>query len=80
MSNQRIITKKLKAIVFADVVNFTDISSIDEQKALDLIDKLNTIAKPITVKHNGEWLKELGDGFLISFDSSLDAVYIFFKN
>ena len=74
MSNQRITTKKLKAIVFADVVNFTDISSIDEQKALDLIDKLNTIAKPITVKHNGEWLKELGDGFLISFDSSLEAV------
>jgi class 3 adenylate cyclase len=74
MSNQRITTKKLKAIVFADVVNFTDISSIDEQKALDLIDKLNTIAKPITVKYNGEWLKELGDGFLISFDSSLEAV------
>ena len=74
MSNQRITTKKLKAIVFADVVNFTDISSIDEQKALDLIDTLNTIAKPITVKHNGEWLKELGDGFLISFDSSLEAV------
>ena len=66
--------KKLKAIVFTDIVDFTKISAQDEQKALDLIQKQNEIIKPIVEKHNGEWLKEIGDGLLFSFDSSLEAV------
>jgi class 3 adenylate cyclase len=66
--------KKLKAIVFTDIANFTKLSAQDEQKALDLIQHQNEIIKPIVEKHNGEWLKEIGDGLLLSFDSSLDAV------
>ena len=66
--------KKLKAIVFTDMADFTKISAQDEQKALDLIQKQNDIIKPIVEKHNGEWLKEIGDGLLFSFDSSLEAV------
>lgn len=74
MSNQRITTKKLKAIVFTDIVNFTSISAKDEQVALDLIQKQNDIIKPIVEKYNGEWLKEIGDGLLLSFGSSIEAV------
>ena len=74
MSNQRITTKKLKAIVFTDIVNFTSISAKDEQVALDLIQKQNDIIKPIVEKYNGEWLKEIGDGLLLSFGSSVEAV------
>jgi len=66
--------KKLKAIVFTDIVDFTKLSAEDEQNALDLIQKQNEIIKPIVKKHNGEWLKEIGDGLLFSFDSSLEAV------
>ena len=66
--------KKLKAIVFTDMADFTNISAQDEQKALDLIQTQNEIIKPIVEKHNGEWLKEIGDGLLFSFDSSLEAV------
>ena len=66
--------KKLKAIVFTDIVDFSQISAQDEQKALDLIETQNKILKPIVQKHNGEWLKEIGDGLLFSFDSSLEAV------
>ena len=73
MSTQ-ISNKKLKAIVFTDIVNFTQLSSEDEQHALELIDKQREIVKPIVDKHSGEWLKEIGDGLLFSFDSSLDAV------
>ena len=51
MSNQKISTKKLKAIVFTDIVDFTKISAQDEQKALDLIQKQNEIIKPIVEKH-----------------------------
>tara|TARA_B110000438_G_scaffold31665_1_gene31177 strand:+ start:21 stop:827 length:807 start_codon:yes stop_codon:yes gene_type:complete len=74
MTNQKISTKKLKAIVFTDMANFTSISAKDEQRALDLIENQNEIIKPLVEKHNGEWLKEIGDGLLFSFDSSLDAV------
>ena len=37
MSKSNISTKKLKAIVFTDMADFTTISAQDEQKALDLI-------------------------------------------
>ena len=74
MANTQISNKKLKAIVFTDIVDVTKLSAEDEQHALNLIDKQREIVKPIVEKHNGEWLKEIGDGLLFSFDSSLDAV------
>ena len=74
MANTQISNKKLKAIVFTDIVDFTKLSAEDEQHALNLIDKQREVVKPIVEKHNGEWLKEIGDGLLLSFDSSLDAV------
>ena len=49
MSNQKISTKKLKAIVFTDIVDFTKISTQDEQKALDLIQKQNEIIKDLKI-------------------------------
>ena len=74
MSKTNISQKKLKAIVFTDIVGFTKISAEDEQHALDIIDKQRELLKPIVLEHKGEWLKEIGDGLLFSFDSSLDAV------
>jgi len=74
MSIQQISKKKLKAIVFTDMVDSTKLFAKDEQTALELIQKQNNIIKPIVSKHNGEWLKEIGDGLLLSFDSSLEAV------
>jgi len=75
MATSQISQKKLKAIVFTDIADFTKLSSQDEQNALDLIQKQNEIVKPIVKKHHGEWLKEIGDGLLLSFDSSIEAVH-----
>ena len=74
MSNINFSTKKLKAIVFTDIANFTKIASEDEELALKIIDIQREILKPIVLNYQGEWLKEIGDGLLISFNSSLDAV------
>jgi len=74
MTKTNISQKKLKAIVFTDIVDFTKISADDEHHALELINKHREILKPIVEKHNGEWLKESGDGLLLSFDSTLEAV------
>jgi len=46
MSTKQILQKKLKAIVFTDMADFTSISAKDEQKAVELIQKQNEIINP----------------------------------
>ena len=66
--------RRLAAIVFTDIVGFTDLSSKDEEGAYKLVVKQREILKPIVEKHEGEWLKEEGDGLLLSFPSTKEAV------
>ena len=66
--------RKLAAIVFTDICGFTQLMSRDENKAMSLLDQQRTLLKPIIKNFNGEWLKEIGDGVLISFPSAVKAV------
>ena len=66
--------RKLAAIMFTDIADFTEISAKDEENAFALIEKQREILKPIVFEFGGEWLKEMGDGLLISFPSSKQAV------
>jgi len=66
--------RKLSAIVFTDIVGFTELSAKNEPVALGLLAKQREILKPIVERHGGEWLKEIGDGLLLTFDTSFDAV------
>jgi len=66
--------RKLAAIMFTDIAGFTALSSEDEEAAVLLLDKQRKILKPIVDKHEGQWLKEIGDGLLLSFPSSKKAV------
>ena len=68
------INRRLAAIVFTDIVGFTDLSSKDEEGAYKLVVKQREILKPIVLKHEGQWLKEEGDALLLSFPSSKQAV------
>ena len=67
-------TRKLAAIVFTDIVGFTKLSAGDENKAFDLLDTQRDLLKPIVDKFNGEWLKEMGDGLLLTFPTVSAAV------
>jgi predicted ATPase/class 3 adenylate cyclase len=67
-------TRKLAAIMFTDIAGFTALSAKHEEKALELIDLQREVLKPIVLEYNGSWLKEIGDGLLISFLSSKTAV------
>ena len=67
-------TRKLAAIMFTDMVGYTAMMGRDEEAALMFLHKNRTIHKPIIERHNGEWLKEMGDGTLASFHSSSEAV------
>ena len=66
--------RKLRAIVFTDIVDYTTLSSRDEEGAYKLVKKQREILKPIVSQYEGEWLKEGGDGLLLSFPSSKQAV------
>ena len=66
--------RKLSAIVFTDIVGYTALSAQDEKKAVELIDTQRTILKPIVSKHGGEWIKEIGDGLLLTFDTITSAI------
>jgi TolB-like protein/Tfp pilus assembly protein PilF len=66
--------RKLAAIVFTDICGFTELMGRDETKAMSLLDQQRALLKPIISNFNGEWLKEIGDGVLISFPSAVKAV------
>ena len=66
--------RKLAAIVFTDICGFTELMGRDEAKAMALLDQQRALLKPIISNFNGEWLKEIGDGVLISFPSAVKAV------
>ncbi len=67
-------SRQLAAIMFTDIVGYTELMGDDEQKAFDLLRKNRQIQKPIIEKFNGTWIKELGDGVLASFHTVTDAV------
>ena len=66
--------RKLAAIVFTDIVGFTELTAVDQNKAADLLKIQRDIFKPLVNKYNGDWVKEMGDGLLLIFDTVMDAV------
>ena len=50
--------RKLRAIVFTDIVGYTTLSAKDEEGAYKLVKKQRKILKPIVEQFEGEWLKE----------------------
>jgi len=66
--------RKLAAIMFTDVVGYTSLMSTDEEKAFKVLKKNRSVQKPLIKKFTGEWIKELGDGTISSFQSAVDAV------
>lgn len=66
---------QLVAIMFTDIVGYTALMNKDEQKALSLLKINREIHEKSISQYNGKMLKEMGDGILVSFQSTSDAVY-----
>ena len=66
--------RKLAAIVFTDIVGYTRLMSQDESEALKILEKNRVLQHSLVRKHHGKFLKEMGDGTMLSFRSALDAV------
>jgi adenylate cyclase len=68
-------TRKLAAILAADVVGFSRMTAADEDRALARLRALRSdLIDPTIAVHNGSVFKRTGDGALVEFRSVVDAV------
>lgn len=68
------VNRKLAAIMFTDIVGFTKIMGDDESTALSILENQQSLINPIVKEHKGTIIKKMGDGFLIEFQSTVEAV------
>jgi adenylate cyclase len=66
--------RKLAAILAADVVGYSRLIAEDEARTLDALRALRReLFEPLVAEHRGEVVKRMGDGWLVSFGSVVDA-------
>jgi len=65
---------KLSAIMFTDMTGFSRKMGESERLTLRLLRDHNRIIRFLVRKHHGQIIKSTGDGFLMDFDSAVEAV------
>ena len=73
MSNSQKAERKLAAIMFTDIVGYTEQMSKDQDVAFALLEEKQSKFKPLITEHNGSLIKEMGDGTLSQYPSAIDA-------
>jgi adenylate cyclase len=66
--------RRLAAIMFTDTVGSTASAQVDEAAALRLRKEQEGLVRPLFAAYRGREVKSLGDGYLVEFESALDAV------
>ncbi|MEW9922436.1 adenylate/guanylate cyclase domain-containing protein [Marimonas sp. MJW-29] len=75
LSAQMNLTRKLAAVLAADVVNYSGQMKSDEAGTLTALRFLRKdIFEPLVREHRGNIIKRMGDGWLVEFASVSDAV------
>src|SRR5664279_2387663 len=68
-------TRKLAAILVADVVGYSRLAGADEDRILARLRALRSdLIDPTIAVHNGRVVKRTGDGSIVEFRSVVDAV------
>jgi len=66
--------RKLAAIMFIDIVGFSQMMGLDEDQTLRLLKEYEKIVTPVIQNFRGTVLKKLGDGLFCEFSSAVGAV------
>ena len=73
--NQANVTRRLAAILAADLVGYSRLVGQDEEGTISRLSTLRAeVLDPGVARHNGRIVKTMGDGFLIEYPSAVDAV------
>jgi TolB-like protein/class 3 adenylate cyclase len=68
-------TRKIAAILVADVVGYSRLTGADEDRTLARLRALRSdLIDPVIAVHHGRVVKRMGDGALVEFRSVVDAV------
>lgn len=66
-------TRRLAAIVFTDTVGYTAATQDNEAQSIDLLRRQEKLVRPLFAAYHGREIKSTGDGFLVEFESALEA-------
>ena len=66
--------RRLAAIVFTDIAGYTTLTQRNESLALVLLEQHQSLVRSFLRRHGGREVKSLGDGFLLEFESALEAI------
>jgi adenylate cyclase len=62
-------------IVFLDIASFTALAEAGgDHAAMQVLDRMDGIVRPLVVEHDGKVVKQVGDGFMLAFRDPAAAV------
>lgn len=67
-------TRRLAAILFADIAGYTALMQHDEQEALEKLARFKSVLETQTAEYRGDIIQYYGDAGLVVFNSPFDAV------
>jgi TolB-like protein/class 3 adenylate cyclase/Flp pilus assembly protein TadD len=74
--NGKSYSRRLRGIVFADIVGYSRMMAQDEEDTSERIAKLITECDRLCKSHRGELTQTMGDGLYFLFDSVVDAAHL----
>lgn len=74
MSNEQKVTRKLRAILSADVKGYSILMADDEVSTIQTLKDYRNIMATCIEQHSGRVVDAIGDNLLADFGSAVDAV------
>ena len=66
--------RRLAAIMFTDIVGYTALMAESEEAGLRVREHHREVVRPLVERYHGEWVQNIGDETLSTFQSAVDAV------
>jgi class 3 adenylate cyclase len=72
-------SRRIVAMMFSDIVGYTAAMGADEETAIRVVSRSREVQRDFVRQFEGQWLQEIGDGVMCSFESAVKAVSCAFE-